>query len=218
MSKTRNEILPGAFVWDSFYDKRVQLVLEPQRRVPALHARISKAARLEFLAWPIIAYSAVDGLVLDYPSRVRRQVAFLEAYAEDPRFVASLLQELTKYHLMSEGAKSLTRKIAEASNRSSGEAIQVLFNADGNGSDQDGSLRLHDWKTIAELIGCKNSPGQLKTEFHREKRRRQDIRAKWEENFQAWHELEAMENGKRSLLPLREIRMRDWRFWERVGF
>src|SRR5258706_6275393 len=111
MSKTRNEILPGALVWDSFYDKQVQLVLEPRRRVPALLARISKEARLEFLAWPIIAYSAVDDLVQDYPSKVRRQVGFLDAYAEDPRFVVSLLQELTKYHLMPEGAKSLTRKI-----------------------------------------------------------------------------------------------------------
>ena len=209
MSKTRSEILPGALVWDSFYDKQVQLVLEPRRRVPALDAPIPKEARLEFLAWPIIAYSAVDGLVLDYPSKVRRQVAFLDAYAEDPRFIAGLLQELTKYHLMPEWAKSLTRKTAEVSNRSSGEAIQVLFNADGSGSDQDGSLRLHDWKTIAEVIGCKNSAAQLKTEFHREKRRRQTIRSKWEENFQAWHELEAMENGKRSLLPLREVRMRD---------
>src|SRR5262245_59636364 len=100
MSKTRNEILLGAPVWDSFYDKQVQLLLETRRRVPALGTRISKEARLEFLAWPIIAYCAVDGLVLDYPSRVRRQVGFLDAYAEDPRFVATLLQELTNYHLM----------------------------------------------------------------------------------------------------------------------
>jgi len=78
MSKTRNEILPGALVWDSFYDKQVQLVLGPRRRVPALHTRISKEARLEFLAWPIIAYSAVDDLVQDYPSKVRRQVGFLD--------------------------------------------------------------------------------------------------------------------------------------------
>jgi hypothetical protein len=209
MSKTRNEILPGAFVSDSFYDKQVQLVLEPRRRVPASDAPISKEARLEFLAWPIIAYSAVDGLVLDYPGKVRRQVGFLDAYAENPRFVARLLQELTNYHFMPEGAKSLTRKIAEVSNQCRSEVTLMLFNLGCNGSGRDSSLGLHDWKTIAELIGCKNSPGQLKTEFHREKRRRQNIRSKWEENFQAWHDLEAMENGKRSLLPLREVSVRD---------
>ena len=203
----RNEILPGAAVWDSFYDKNVQLVLETRRHAPALDARIPQDARLEFLAWPIIAHCAVDGLVQDDPNKVRRQVAFLDAYAQDPAFVSSLLAELTDFHLIPDDKKSLTRKIEEVSNQCRSADIDAWFASNGVGSDE--CLGLHDWKTIAEIIGCKNSPAQLKTEFHREKRRRQGIRSRWEENFQAWEKLSAWENGNHTLLPLKHVSVRD---------
>lgn len=48
MAIPRNEILPGAVAWDSFYDKHVQAILEPQRRVPALETRIAKISARVF--------------------------------------------------------------------------------------------------------------------------------------------------------------------------
>lgn len=163
-------------------------------------------SRLEFLAWPIIAHCGVDALVQDQPTKIRRQVKFLDAYAQEPRFVSKLLAALTNYHLLPEEAKSLKRKIAEVSNQCCAEDFDAWFNTGEGG--RGAGLDLYDWKSIAEIIGCKNSPAQLRTEFYREKRRRQSIRTKWNENFEAWEELEARRKGK-SLLPLQTVSVRD---------
>ena len=208
MSKERNQILPGAGVWDSFYDKCVQTVLETRRSVPALRARLPKGTRLEFLAWPIIAFNTVDELVQERQTKIHRHAEFLDAYVADPQFVASLLAELTNYHFVPDSAKSLTRKIAEESNKCGSEALDAWFKPEKTEGKRYQKLWLRDWKTIAEVIGCKNSPSQLKTEFHREKRRRQSIRAKWSEHFQAWEELQELRKGHR-LLPLQEISLRE---------
>jgi hypothetical protein len=208
MSKERNQVLPGAGVWDSFYDKHVQAVLETRRSVPALRARLPKEARLEFLAWPIIAFNTVDELVQELQTKIHRHAEFLDAYVADPQFVAPLLAELTNYHFLPDSAKSLTRKIEEESNKCGSGALEAWFKRAKNEGEQDRKLWLRDWKTIAEVIECKNSPSQLKTEFHREKRRRQSIRAKWSEHFQAWDELQDLRKGHR-FLPLQEVSLRE---------
>jgi len=205
MSKRRKEILPGADTWDCFYDKRVQKVLERRRTVVALQKNIGHEARLEFLAWPIVAFCAADGLARDLPAEVSRQIDFLFSYAADPTFVSELLVSVSIFHRTPESEKPLPRRVAEASNVSA--ASHVDFWSDS----PDNSLNLLDWKDVADQIGCKNSVSQLKTEFHREKKRRLSVEQKWSENIAAWGELEALRHQrKETLLPLHSITFRDW--------
>ncbi len=153
-------------------------VMQQQETLPT----ISKAAKNEFGR----LWKKHGGDIQKFSASIRTRFhaliqgastgGFLDAYAQDPIFVSRLLAELTDYHVMPDDKKSLTRKIAEVSNQCSSDDIDVSFNSDRNGSEREESLGLYDWKTIAKIIGCKNSPAQLKTEFHREKRRRQSIR------------------------------------------
>jgi hypothetical protein len=200
MSNRRDQILPGAGVWDSFYDKKVQSALDAGRWSAAAQGNLSVEASMELLAWPIIAFTAADELAQDQATKITRQVKFLQAYAEEPSFVAKVLEKVTGYHCLKETEKLLPRQIVEISNRCSNPPSDIL-----KGDDAE----LYNWKEIVELLGVKNSVSHLKTEFHREKKRRLQIGEEWSKNFQAWNDLTALRaRTNASILPLMAISLR----------
>jgi len=208
MSNPRKVILPGAGVWESFFDKGVQRVLADRHNVPALEDSSSEDARTESLAWPLLAFEAVDDLTQDRATKVRRQVNFLVAYAEDRAFVADLLVAVTAYHQVPEDMKSLRRRIAELSNISSSTPYVFHFKPSESRETVTTveSPSLLDWKSIAERLDCNNSVEQLMVEFGREKKHRASILRKWSDHFASYWKLSGIpaKSGRRPP-PLRHI-------------
>ena len=114
MSKQRKELLPGAEIIDSFFDKDVQKVLMT-RFTPWPSLDELPDAQQEFLAWPLTAYHITDELARDRDTKVSRHTDFLEAYAIDRFFISKLLSVITKYHHLPENEKSLRSRVSDLS-------------------------------------------------------------------------------------------------------
>ena len=78
MSKQRKGILPRLGIADAFFNKKVQKVLERRFQTPKLADNPS--AQQEYLAWPIIAYHAVDEFVQERSTKIDRHRDFLIIY------------------------------------------------------------------------------------------------------------------------------------------
>jgi hypothetical protein len=178
MSKPRTLDMPGGSPWDSFFDKDVQSVLMLRFSAPPLSPEITEALRCEFLAWPVVAHTVVDSFAQDRRNKILRQSDFLLAYAEDRQFVAELLMAVTRYHETPEGDQRLARRVADCGNR--------MKPADESNFFTDCFDGLVDWKFVARQLGCKNSIGQLMTEWHREVKRRNNLLKRWEEQIEAY--------------------------------
>jgi hypothetical protein len=197
VSKQRKGILPRLGIADAFFNKKVQKVLEIRFKTPKLADNPS--AQQEYLAWPIIAYHAVDEFVQERSTKIDRHRDFLIIYVEDRQFVADLLGELTNYHETPEKEKSLTRRISE------GSSVSETFHPEDwilDGPINDDDSIFASWKTVAEMLDCKNSPNQLATDFSREHKRRKKLMRKWNQHYRAFFEIL---NEGRPLVPLQYI-------------
>ena len=208
MSKQRKEILPGAEIIDSFFDKDVQKVLMT-RFTPWPSLDELPDAKQEFLAWPLIAYHITDELAKDRDTKVSRHTDFLEAYAIDRFFISKLLSVITKYHHLPENEKSLRRRVSDLSSAEKGAPnFRVIdFNYIPSFDEvfpqsAKNNVPLEEWKTIAEALDCQNSLEQLATELWRERKHRKKIEKKWSRHHIAYFEIcHEAHKGKRAILP-----------------
>ncbi len=200
MSKWRKEPLLGEGLWGCFYDKEIQRVLMQRFSVPALNDPTLESVKLEFLAWPILAFRILDDFAQERRTKVERHAnGVVHAYAEDRQFVSGLLSAITRYHQTPEKGKRLTRRIAELS--CVADTGSHLLADERRLPD-----RLLDWKTIAQMLDCKNSVDQLMIEHSREQKRRLALTKKWSAHFASYEELSAQRwKKKTAMLPLQNV-------------
>lgn len=185
----RKSLLAGAIVWDAFFAVAVQGVLAGRHAFPSTGLDVD--AKRELLAWPIRAFCACDDLASERATKVRRQVPFLDAYAEDRAFVADLLAAVTAYHCRPE--QSFVDLIAKWASVASDEAETVVKQrADSR------TRELLTWDEVAErirtverrFVASANADRIRAKEFYEEKRRRERILLHWEPHLAAWRALD----------------------------
>ena len=208
MSKQRKELLPGAEIIDSFFDKDVQKVLMT-RFTPWPSLDELPDAQQEFLAWPLTAYHITDELAQDRDTKVSRHTDFLEAYAIDRFFISKLLSVITKYHHLPENEKSLRRRVSDLSSAKKGSPGFRIVDLNYIPSFDEvfpqsakNNVPLEEWKTIADALDCQNSLEQLVTELWRERKHRKKIEKKWNRHHKAYFEIyRETHEGKRDIFP-----------------
>lgn len=172
----------------SFFDPKVQILLEELRPTEDFLKPLSEQDRLRQSAFPIEAYDFTDALASTWrPQRVAEDWAYY--YSIQPEIMADLLVAVTKYHHMPENEMALTRKVSEVEANMVGNFRNYL----------SGSLRLPTWAEVAKALCC---PGITEDrirakEFYVERKRRKAILDKWKVSIEAYFSVIQAEAGQR---------------------
>jgi hypothetical protein len=217
MDKRKSTLARVIYFHRGFFSNEIQTVLVKRKNISTL-AALSPYEKQLHLAWPIIAVSHVAGFTDNClrDSRAYEHPEIQYCYQIDPTFTAELLLAITLYE--ENHPEAHTCEAHEVKKVSLIEALlhfeppdelYQLIDDTNKGGVSWAWDEIPDWKSLAEWIKKQfpqyriyATPARLKTEFSREKKRREKILADWKNNIDAYWELSLSGNEKRRLFQV----------------
>lgn len=168
---------------DSFFDRRVQTILQTRKQYPG---------------WPIRCWEAVEEVTNRHhtiPGRISSQSAkpkdedeeqrvwrirwswFANRYSRDPDFVAPLFTAMTSFHAIPPKEWPLALKLA---------CLSGLVEYEGEADTKKPALPLRNPRKaeiLKKWFGNEIEPGRISIELSRERKRRLRIHAKWQSHY-----------------------------------
>lgn len=191
MSKARQDTLPQWEFNEAFFDHDIQRF--HQENTPKPHPWLRSS---ETEAWPLMIHCAVERLAICHSGyRDHFQVLgedFGECLLTDSLFTSALLLKVAKYHSVPQEQWSIVRKVAYYQNSIAGDPM--------SGWDRTGpepwQPTFYSWKDIAGLIGCHNTPDDLRKRFEKELKSRRQILRKWQKSIAVWDDFKSRNSGR----------------------
>jgi hypothetical protein len=219
MDKRKSTLARTIYFHRGFFSNEIQVVLKKRKNL-SNESKLSQYEKQLHLACPIVALSHIDEFTTNClrSARAYEHPEIQYCYQIDSAFTAELLLAITLYE--ENNPEAHTCEAHEIGKVTLIEALLYFEPPDELHQLVDDTNKggvswywdeISDWKSLAEWIGEQfpqhriyATAARLKTEFSREKKRREKILVDWKSNIDAYWELSLSGNEKRRLFQVWE--------------